>query len=170
VVYFSSGRSKLCYLTHLFIDIKNLREFTLFPQLPTELRIKIWNVAILPRIVFMSKYNTSRGQPDRTSPLYTPCIPSLLQVSREARQIGLENYKRSQGLSSNLQMQIGPIYFNLKLDTLLCACWDGTSLRSIEPNFLKKVLSQARQLCLHVGDVIGVFFPQVLFYFIFFFF
>jgi hypothetical protein len=126
-----------------------LQEFTLFPQLPTELRIKIWKMSILPRIVLRHQRDTQTNH--RSAVLFTPCIPPLLQASQEARQIGLENYQvvnaRRWNLDGNTNKRLGPIYFHPELDTLLCAVWDGQRLSPVGSKALpQRILKQARHL------------------------
>jgi hypothetical protein len=117
--------------------------------------IKIWNMAVLPRIVLRHDCTFVTRRPYTTGALYTPCIPALLQVSREARRIGLENYEVLQlnPAPQNSGGQLGPIYFNPKLDTLVCADWDGASLCHIFTGLPETIFSQARQICLHNEDL-----------------
>jgi len=63
----------------------NLNSFTLFPKLPTELRIKIWKLSFTPQRVAVNK--DGRIQQDQT-------INAPLSVNSEARDIFLENYSR----------------------------------------------------------------------------
>jgi hypothetical protein len=132
-------------------DMGPFQEFTLFPLLPTELRLKIWKMSILPRIVLRHQYDTQTNH--RPAVLFTPCIPALLQVSQEARQIGLENYQvvkaRHCNMLGNTTKRLGPIYFHPELDTLLCAVWDGQNLSPVCPDaFPQRILKQARDLAI----------------------
>jgi hypothetical protein len=147
-----------CYLSGLCSQVTDrgpLQEFTLFPQLPAELRIKIWKISVLPRIVLRHQYDTERNHGPVV--LFTPCIPALLHVSQEARQIGLENYQvvnaRRCNMNGNTAKRLGPIYFHPELDILLCAVWDGQHLSPVVPEaFPQRILKQARHLAVTQSD------------------
>lgn len=100
----------------------SLKSFTLFPSLPTELRLRIWALSLPgPRIVVVrytyapahQSYRTSHEQAKRgcTSP---SAIPSHLHTNREARREALLSY----GLSFNIHHGRPKIYFNPAIDIL----------------------------------------------------
>jgi hypothetical protein len=105
----------------------------------------------------MHDYAAITYRPDPTVALYTPCIPALLQVSREARQIGLENYEVVQEENSgpgDSREHLSPMYLNPKLDTFVCVEWDGTYLGFTDhQSFPKRILKQAREVCLYVSEI-----------------
>jgi hypothetical protein len=46
------------------------------------------------------------------------------------------------------------MYFNSKLDTLICAEWDGTYLSFTDhERFPKRILKQAREVCWYVSEI-----------------
>jgi len=85
-------------------DLDPARTFTCFPQLPTELRLKIWKTALpgsrVVRIDFDNNINRNFNSGDNrhgychsnriTVPIRNPV---LLSVSCEARQVALEQYQ-----------------------------------------------------------------------------
>ncbi|KAL2066067.1 hypothetical protein VTL71DRAFT_2138 [Oculimacula yallundae] len=82
--------------------------FSLFPNLPSELRVKIWQQACSPRTVTLT-YNTTLSSFKSTT---TP--PPLLSVNHESRHEALRIYTLSFGSTS----KPGTTYFNPHLDTL----------------------------------------------------
>jgi len=82
--------------------------FTIFSNLPSELRVKIWQQACSPRTVTLT-YTTSTSSFTSTTP-----PPTLLSVSHEAREEALRIYTLSFGTPS----QPPKTYFNPLLDTL----------------------------------------------------
>lgn len=77
------------------------RTFHLFPRLPTEIRLMIWEFSIVKRTI-IANYEGERFQlagKDITDPLphslrnTTPLIPPILHVNREAREVGLKYYE-----------------------------------------------------------------------------
>jgi len=108
-----------------YIEIASLEKFTLFPLLPPELRIKIWKLAIRPRIVMKQVYYK-----DSPKPIFTPRIPVLMHTPSEARKIVLETYPTAKSRRitygcGRVQIVEGPITFNFELDTLVSLLWDG---------------------------------------------
>jgi hypothetical protein len=109
-------------------------------------------MAMLPRIVFRNVYSANNEH--NPAVVHTPCIPVLLQVSHESRQIALENYELVRARNSNPSALPGPMYFNSKLDTLICAEWDGTYLSFTDhERFPKRILKQAREVCWYVSEI-----------------
>jgi hypothetical protein len=67
--------------------MSSLDKFEPFPKLPPEIRIKIWNESLKPRVVeLVFSWHTER---------FYPCAPppALLHTSREAREIALKRYE-----------------------------------------------------------------------------
>jgi hypothetical protein len=136
-----------------YIDIVSpiSKKFTLFPLLPAELRIKIWKLAICPRVVIKHLYYKGHGKPT-----FTPGIPVLMHTSVEARQIALEHFFTAEAcpipnLRPGLEGVLGPMTFNFELDTFLCLGWDGR-VRSTSVNhplrLLDQIIRQLRHLCI----------------------
>jgi hypothetical protein len=93
--------------------------FTLFPLLPKELRLQIWEeVAAQPRILELTCTPTSSSLPEGRWMSHTK-TPSIFQVCSESQEIALASYsvlKFSDG-------QIGippkpPLYIDFEVDTL----------------------------------------------------
>ena len=64
------------------------RAFHFFPQLPPELRAKVWEYATVPRVVCVA-YNPRTARVESSTP-----IPALLHVNRESRYEALRRYKK----------------------------------------------------------------------------
>ncbi|TVY59257.1 hypothetical protein LSUE1_G009434 [Lachnellula suecica] len=103
--------------------------FTLFPQLPLELRLKIWqHILPAPRTVniqYKMKYDKFDGKTvgsftGWTSP--TP-IPLGLRICRESRDETLKHYQRSFGS----YFHPSKIYFDFSKDTLRFGDEEGTT-------------------------------------------
>jgi hypothetical protein len=101
----------------------NLQSFTLFPKLPAELRIQIWELALEPRVVKLEEHHTPRIFWDKvrdvTQKLHLVAIgdkpPCHLQVSREARSIVLKHHL---SLWTPINPSRSLVYFNYAQDTL----------------------------------------------------
>jgi len=79
-----------------------LEEFTLFPNLPTEIRLSIWHSALSQpqRVIFkivQTPFSTNRAFMKRITR-----VNPLLHVSRESRAESLRAYKRSFSASGAL--------------------------------------------------------------------
>ncbi|KAI0453220.1 hypothetical protein F5B21DRAFT_308534 [Xylaria acuta] len=83
---------------------RNTPVFSRFPALPTELRFKVWEYLIAPRIVGIAclclEDGTSSAQPQREElwgphPAITPAVPVLLHINRETRALALRHYELS---------------------------------------------------------------------------
>ncbi|KAG7285181.1 hypothetical protein NEMBOFW57_009802 [Staphylotrichum longicolle] len=74
----------------------NNAKFTLFAALPTELRLKIWECLIQPRIVIAACLD-SRFQDEKRAQLARrpkrPPVPVLLHVNHESRALALRHYE-----------------------------------------------------------------------------
>jgi len=66
------------------------RAFTLFPNLPVELRLKIWKATVIPRSLSYYSWVDIEGT-SRGSITTIPYTPAILHVSGEAREIGTSN-------------------------------------------------------------------------------
>lgn len=107
---FSRFLNKSLYFTTFTImpSSKSPSTFTLFPTLPSELRCKIWATACFSRVLSLT-YDSSTSSFQTTTP-----TPTLLSVSREAREEALRVYSLTFGTST----KASNIYFNPYLDTL----------------------------------------------------
>jgi hypothetical protein len=107
------------------------QKFTRFPKLPQELRFKIWEFAIEPRIVEVCQsqdseyfecidYKVHFWGSKSSAPFYSPtALPTLLHVSRESRYIALKNYDLSFPNSGHPAI----IYYNPSIDILYFPAW-----------------------------------------------
>ncbi|KAI1428859.1 hypothetical protein F5Y12DRAFT_638053 [Xylaria sp. FL1777] len=82
----------------------NNPSFHLFSTLPTELRLKVWEYLIAPRIVGIaclyledgaSSVELQRDELWGSHPVIRPSVPVLLHVSRETRALALKHYELS---------------------------------------------------------------------------
>jgi hypothetical protein len=93
------------------------KQFTLFPDLPPELRLRIWEFAsAIPRSVRLREFvpnerRTPDGLPAAFGP---PRCSSILHVCRDSREIALKGYSLI-----NDSMFSAPLYFNEANDTLV---------------------------------------------------
>jgi hypothetical protein len=92
--------------------------FTLFPKLPTELRLKIWKYALPgPRAI-----KVQRGWPTfshRIRAVAKP--PAVLQTNSESRQLAMRFYE----LSFNNAIKGRPISIDYQVDALYMESWDA---------------------------------------------
>jgi hypothetical protein len=73
-------------------EITAATEFTLFPELPPELRLKIWELAIPnQRVVQLQGYKPSDSLPLGVI-TSREGVPAMMSVSREARSVALKFY------------------------------------------------------------------------------
>jgi hypothetical protein len=114
-------------------ELPALIEFTLFPKLPKELRIKIWQFAAREsRIVEVCqlqdpKYISRSSDDDdddwvttNSAPFYSPtALPVILRINQESRVIALENYT----LSFPNSTHSAQIYHNSSVDILYFPAW-----------------------------------------------
>ncbi|TGO23099.1 hypothetical protein BPAE_0144g00190 [Botrytis paeoniae] len=94
---------------------------TSFSDLPIELRLVIWNLAISPRAVVVQFNYTKKSCVSKD-------IPSLLLVSREARAEALQKYEISFGTRTKVN---STIYLNYELNTVI---FDWESFRDSYPS------------------------------------
>jgi hypothetical protein len=116
------------------------QRFTLFPQLPKELRLKIWEFAQEPRIVEVCQTQDSAA-------FYSPtALPMLLHISRESRHIALQNY----ALSFPNGDQPATIYYNPSIDILYFPAWcdDRGSIWYFERNTSPEARGKIKRLAI----------------------
>ncbi|RAL59480.1 hypothetical protein DID88_006595 [Monilinia fructigena] len=107
-------------LPRMFLQSSNLTTFTLFPILPTELRIKIWQLAASqPRIVHITY-----DHPTESLVSLSPA-PALLATCGESRDESLPFFKK---LSLPNSACNSIIYLNLEVDT----CYIRRATTSLE--------------------------------------
>ncbi|KAF7952231.1 uncharacterized protein EAE97_001728 [Botrytis byssoidea] len=94
---------------------------TSFSDLPIELRLVIWSLAISPRAEVV-RYNYTKKS------CVSKDVPALLLVSREARAEALHKYEISLGTRTKVN---STIYFNYELDTVV---FDWESFRDSYPS------------------------------------
>jgi hypothetical protein len=121
----------------LHTTTKQLDSFLLFPTLPPEIRLQIWDSAThIYRLVRVEKYPGT----------YQSCIPSILHVNQESRAQGLRSYSllfhrtpptTRPGPTGRYGSRVQPtrqchtsgnwkpryVYFNHEFDTLLFDYW-----------------------------------------------
>jgi hypothetical protein len=98
------------------------RTFTLFPNLPSERQLKIWEHAAVSSartIVITSADSTIRDENGDPTTVYQvthnpPRVPNLLETCYDSRKIALEEYE----LAFGAQFSGRPIYFNFDGDIL----------------------------------------------------
>ncbi|KAK1761425.1 hypothetical protein QBC47DRAFT_28583 [Echria macrotheca] len=109
-------------------------EFTLFPSLPAELRLKIWEELLTPRVILITCLD-SRFLPTKRAQLShrpsLPPVPILLHICRESRALALRHYeltfawKLPPRLAAPEAGAAGPLsgpartWFNFRLDCVL---------------------------------------------------
>jgi hypothetical protein len=119
--------------------------FHLFPKLPSELRIKVWNIALsLPRVVRMSckKERLKRTHHFTKSFVSHTAVPVLLQVCRESRLEGFLTYKPM------FKTDTSPVYTYVSFEHDIILCADSVLL-SMEDEEVERV----QKLVLEVKDV-----------------
>ncbi|KUJ17764.1 uncharacterized protein LY89DRAFT_781900 [Mollisia scopiformis] len=109
------------------------RVFHVFPNLPVELRLKIWEAACLEaRVIRFMGHPNPDDTPYEIRPptVYSKAkVPAILHVNNESRQVALVSYTlwSPMGCKNN-----DPIYFNHSLDFMYIACrcstWGGPRL------------------------------------------
>ncbi|KAL5330819.1 hypothetical protein ACEPPN_000358 [Leptodophora sp. 'Broadleaf-Isolate-01'] len=122
--------------------------FKSFPQLPLEIRMRIWRFCAVPRVVILSP--RVKGYPAPTTGMrswnlfvQSPSIP-LLQVSREARSVGERIYTKIG--RPNSPALISYSYINLARDTIYIEGGFTTPPFQIAVDFLGEYLASIRYL------------------------
>lgn len=100
-----------------------IQSFAMFPQLPAELRIKIWEYVFVPRTITLERHSSRPALNPRS-------VEGLLLVNHEARQLFQRSYTRCFHVYG-----LPAIYINFDLDTL---CLSGDRAK----HALKKLLKQ----------------------------
>lgn len=101
--------------------------FTLFPDLPLELRLKVWESLLLPRIVIAACFDAADEAPKRAQlarRANLPPVPVLLHVCHETRQVALKHYElafswRIPGMLARPRSSPPRVWFDFSCDTLL---------------------------------------------------
>lgn len=101
--------------------------FPLFPDLPPELRLKIWEYLLQPRIVIATCFDASNAPHKRRQLALRPrkrLVPILLHISAETRRLALKHYElafswRIPSMLATPRASPPRVYFNFKTDTLL---------------------------------------------------
>lgn len=149
--------------------------FTCFGRLPPELRLKVWEMALQPRVVIAACLDEARAPAKRAQLARRPrCppAPALLHVSREARQLALRRYEPALAWRVPPAVAARPprasgarVWFDFARDTLLLlgelepcdpsggsapmVCW-------LRPEDTRRVRHVACAFeALHLGDVAG---------------
>jgi hypothetical protein len=93
------------------LQAMNLQAFSLFPQLPFEIRWMIWYFAMTPRIVNITPLLNPHEHPRQQE------NPSLLRVCHESRTAVLERYELSTDIDKTyINFTIDTIYMNFDID------------------------------------------------------
>jgi len=126
IIYFMYEHYKHCALSRepsISSSMTSSDSFTLFPSLPSELRLKIWQeVAAQPRTVELTCTTTSSNLPEGRWFSHTK-PPHIFQVCSESREVALAQYS----VIEITPVQIGlpcktTLYINFSVDTLwLCS-------------------------------------------------
>jgi 2EXR family len=94
LVFTRSSASKLLSLDSKSVDSGLLDRFTLFPNLPAELRLEIWKLALSsPRLIVVS-YTSATGEGDKRLFVDTPPPAACILVCRESRAEALKIYSK----------------------------------------------------------------------------
>ncbi|KAK1994774.1 hypothetical protein LX36DRAFT_660262 [Colletotrichum falcatum] len=105
-------------------------EFHLFPELPFELRIRIWELTREPRVLRVearAELDKHRRRPLDYTLLYCASpepVPAVLQTCRESRNLGLYERSFAGGLAPR------HIWVDFQVDTIRATYWDLKLLRA----------------------------------------
>ncbi|KAF9870525.1 hypothetical protein CkaCkLH20_12015 [Colletotrichum karsti] len=119
-----------------------LPNFHRFPDLPPEIRLKIWSHLIVPRVVTVCCFERDSRLPSRRAAfegrsagaskpeeqqkdvVFNPTCPVILRICRESRALGLKHYELAFGWKVSALLSDTPIarppraWFNFTLDAL----------------------------------------------------
>lgn len=145
--------------------------FTCFGDLPPELRLKIWEHLLQPRVVIAACFDAEcvpekRAQLARRARL--PPAPVLLHVSHETRQLALKHYElafawRIPSMLAKPRSSEAKVWFNFKQDTLFLLGelepYDSSNINAPMVYFLNRAdTRRVRHVAcafeeLHLGDI-----------------
>jgi hypothetical protein len=106
-----------------------LSDFHLFPKLPPELQLRIWELAVVPRVITLQIEDRNQvyhhSDPATGFKVTSPDIP-MLSTCQDSRQIALKAYSTghciaSQNRSITPRPSLGRMYFDPSRDTILFA-------------------------------------------------
>ncbi|KAF8852974.1 hypothetical protein BDZ45DRAFT_749045 [Acephala macrosclerotiorum] len=103
----------------------DLQSFSLFNQLPCEIRMTIWFYAMIPATVYATPVPNENPRN-----LRNPC---LLRVCRESRTACLQRYRLAPDIDDN-----GKTYINFDLDTVYLECWPQIQYFALDLEWLSK--------------------------------
>ena len=103
-------------------------KFELFPKLPPELRLKIWNLIPESRVVEVIFKMDHR----KNNYKFLATFPAILHVSMEARAEGLRRYTRV----FHTKWALNGVFFDFEADILTFCSYAGESQKDL---FLRKV-------------------------------
>ncbi|KAG4438742.1 hypothetical protein IFR05_005770 [Cadophora sp. M221] len=119
--------------------------FTRFSELPSELRLDIWELALPGSRVVELLYNTTNGRP-----CYSRCPPPIhLSVNKEARQVALKRYKLSFATSTTPPN----VYVNMEIDQIYIGAGNFSAARGelhTPTGFFNKLLPEDRSSIKHL--------------------
>jgi hypothetical protein len=95
-----------------------LTEFTLFPELPSELKLMVWKYAVLERMILVG----ASGSRFNFNLQITTMSSAISQTSKESRQVFLENSELccldADGHLHGRPALVKPFYFNFARDVV----------------------------------------------------
>lgn len=106
----------------------NNKHFPLFPNLPFELRLKVWEHLLTPRIIIATCFDASEVAPKRAQLALRrrlPPVPVLLHICHETRQLALRHYElafswRVPPMHTTRPLSApAKVWFDFRQDTLL---------------------------------------------------
>lgn len=93
--------------------VRKTRNFTCFSRLPTEIRLKIWSIAVPRGRILRFEIEPHLGQ-YRIYGRFSR-VPSIMHICHESREVGLGQFRRG---FPHLQSQNGEVYWSPEADTL----------------------------------------------------
>lgn len=129
-------------------------DFQLFPSLPTEIRLKVWTIALsVPRVVeiipnppevYWHPANFGLAGPVPAKSWTSSCPPpSLLHVNREARSEALDTYKPYFTTPPPPLSSVHCIYLNLSQDTIKLVNYYAAYLGEAERGEIQRMVLDA---------------------------